>query len=171
MKTLTTSLCLLIAFTLSACGWHLRGSVADDANGNARGAPIHLKISGTDTHGPLVTNLRLQFHAFNVSESDEDTASTFHLDLKDLKLDKRAAGVGTDALVNMYEIILSVNYQISRDDQVLTSSSTRATVSRTYNFEVNQVNYSEQEEALVMREMYRDLAQQILRRLKVLNNK
>jgi LPS-assembly lipoprotein len=91
--------------------------------------------------------------------------------LQELKLDKRAAGVGSDALVNAYELILFVDYQISSPDKILTTPNTRGSISRTYDFEVNQANFSEQQETLILREMHRDLAQQLLRRLKVLSNK
>lgn len=168
MKTLIAS--LLIAVTLSACGWHLRGSTPKEAFSMQRNAaPMELKVVSAERHGPLVTNLRVQYHAFNVHETDSSDAATLVLQLNDLKLDKRAAGVGADALVNMYELTLSVNYQVERGDKVLTKANTRAMVSRTFNFEVNQVSYSEQEEALILREMHRELASQILRRLRVLN--
>lgn len=169
MKTLITS--LLIAVTLSACGWHLRGSTPDASlSVNDRTTPMSLHISSIDNHSTLVANLRQQFHAFNTTETDSVDANTLHLTLNELKIDKRAAGVGADALVNVYELTLTVNYQVERNGELLTNPSTRATITRTYNFEVNQVNYSEQEEAIVLREMHREIAQQILRRLKVLNN-
>ena len=160
----------LFMFTLTACGWHLRGSETAD-NSSAYNKPLNLVITSADNHGPLINSLRQLLHAYNITEVSTDTASAYRLDLKELKLDKRTAGVGSDALVNAYELILYVDYQISSPDKILTSPNTRGSVSRTYNFEVNQANFSEQEEALILREMHRDLAQQILRRLKVLSNK
>lgn len=159
-----------LVFTLTACGWHLRGS--ETANGaSAYTNPLNLVITSTDNHGPLINSLRQALHTYNITEVDSGTTAAYRLDLKELKLDKRAAGVGSDALVNVYELILYVDYQISSPEKILTSPNTRGSISRTYNFEVNQANFSEQEEALIMREMHRDLAQQILRRLKVLSNK
>jgi LPS-assembly lipoprotein len=168
MKKFVTS--LLIAFLVSACGWHLRGSETKDGS-SAYNAPLNLAITSTDDHGPLMNSLRQLLHTYNVTEVTSATAGAYKLELKDVVLDKRAAAVGSDALVNVYELILYVDYQIGSPDKVLTAPNTRGSVSRTYNFEVNQANYSEQEEALIMREMYRDLAQQLLRRLKVLSNK
>lgn len=159
-----------LVLSLTACGWHLRGS--ESASGvTAYTNPLNLVITSTDDHGPLVNSLRQSLHTYNITEVDSGTTGAYRLDLKDLKLDKRAAGVGSDALVNAYELILFVDYQISSPEKVLTSPNTRGSISRTYNFEVNQANFSEQEEALILREMHRELAQQILRRLKVLSNK
>ncbi|QEI11154.1 LPS-assembly lipoprotein LptE [Cellvibrio japonicus] len=163
MKKIIT--CLFL-FTLSACGWHLRGSETTD-NSSAYNQPLKLVITSTDNHGPLMNAIRQQLPTYNLTEVKSDS-SAYSLNLKDVKTDKRAAGVGSDALVNAYELILSVDYQIRSPAKILTNPNTRGSISRTYNFEVNQANYSEQEEALILREMYRDLAQQILRRLKVL---
>ena len=52
----------------------------------------------------------------------------------------------------------------------LTPRDTKAGLTRTYNYNVNNANGAAQEEALIMREMRRDLAQQLLRRLKALSN-
>ncbi len=160
---------LVLSLCLSACGWHLRGSVADDGS-SAYNAPLNVIFTSTDDHGPLMNALRLQLHTYNLTEVKEAT-NAYTVNLEEVSLDKRAAGVGNDALVNAYELILSVNYQISSPDKLLTEANTRGSISRTYNFDVNQANYSEQEEALILREMHRDLAQQILRRLKVLASK
>jgi LPS-assembly lipoprotein len=170
INTMKKTLIIFLVFTLSACGWHLRGSETADGS-SAYNKPLNLVITSTDNHGPLMNSLRQSLHSYNITEVSSGVADAFKLDLKELKLDKRAAGVGSDALVNVYELILYVDYQISSPEKTLTSPNTRGSVSRTYNFEVNQANFSEQEEALIMREMHRDLAQQILRRLKVLGNK
>ncbi len=158
--------CLLLSVCLSACGWHLRGSVSDDGS-SVYNAPLSVSFTSTDDHGPLMNALRSQLHSYNLTEVNGNSQA-YTLKLDEVDLQKRAAGVGNDALVNAYELILSVNYQIASSDRVLTDASTRGSISRTYNFDVNQANYSEQEEALILREMHRDLAQQILRRLKVL---
>jgi LPS-assembly lipoprotein len=161
---------LLITFIVTACGWHLRGTEARNGS-SAYNSPLNLVITSTDNHGPLINSLRQLLHTYNITEVKSSAAGAYKLELKDVILDKRAAAVGSDALVNVYELILHVDYQISSPDKLLTAPNTRGSVARTYDFEVNQANYSEQEEALIMREMYRDLAQQLLRRLKVLSNK
>jgi len=166
MKTLLASLLIL---SLAACGWHMRGSVSADGSG-VYNAPLKVNFTSTDDHGPLMNALRQQLHTYSLTEVSS-AKGAYALTLDEVNLDKRAAGVGNDALVNAYELILSVNYQISSPDKVLTDPNTRGSISRTYNFDVNQANFSEQEESLILREMYRDLAAQLLRRLKVLAGK
>jgi LPS-assembly lipoprotein len=84
-------------------------------------------------------------------------------------MDKRTAGVGADALTSAYEMILSVNYSLSHEGVLLTPTNAKASVVRTYNYNVNNANGATQEEALIIREMRRELAQQLLRRLKSLS--
>lgn len=163
MKNILISVFLL---ALTACGWHLRGSeTAGDVT--AYNKPLELVIISVDRHDALMNALRQQLHSYNITEVSSGKGA-YTLDLKELKMDRRAAGVGSDALVSVYELFLFVDYQIRNADKALTSPNNRGSISRTYNFEVNQANYSEQEETLILREMHRDLAQQILRRLKVL---
>ncbi len=163
MKKIIASLLML---SLCACGWHLRGSEAV-GDVSAYNQPLELVIVSVDRHDALMNALRQQLHTYNITEVSVGK-SAYILDMKELKMDRRAAGVGSDALVSVYELFLFVDYQIRSADKALTNPNNRGSISRTYNFEVNQANYSEQEEALILREMHRDLAQQILRRLKVL---
>lgn len=86
-------------------------------------------------------------------------------------MDKRTAGVGSDALTSAYEIILSMDYVVSNTEGVITPLNTRARISRTYNYDVNNANSAAQEEKLVLQEMRSELAQTILRRTKTLSVK
>jgi LPS-assembly lipoprotein len=64
-----------------------------------------------------------------------------------------------------------VDYQILQGASSLTPINTSASLARTYNYNVKNANGATQEEALILREMRRELAQQLLRRLKVLSQK
>lgn len=163
MKNILISVFLVM---LTACGWHLRGAETS-GNTTAYNLPIELVITSKDNHGPLMNALLQDLRTYNITQVASG-ATAYYLDLDELNMDRRSAGVGSDALVSVYELILFIDYQIRSADKVLTSTNTRGSITRSYNFEVSQANYSEQEEALILREMHRDLAQQILRRLKVL---
>jgi LPS-assembly lipoprotein len=168
MKTLFVA--LLVALITSACGWHLRGSVAGQDKLSLT-KPISLLISTKDDHSPLINSLRQALPSYNITEVSELKSADYHLDIGLESLDKRTAGVGSDALTSAYEIILEVSYSITRDGKRLTAFDTKAGLTRTYNYNVNNANGAAQEEALIMREMRRELAQQLLRRLKALSSK
>lgn len=166
MKKIIVSVLLL---TLSACGWHLRGTAGGDDK-LAMTTPMDLVITTKDNYSPLVNALRQSLQAYKINEITESTKG-FTLNLDREILDKRTAGVGSDALTSAYELILRVDYRISHAGVVITPLDTSARVSRTYNYNVNNANSAAQEEELVLREMRRELAQTILRRVKNLSAK
>jgi LPS-assembly lipoprotein len=167
MKTMV--FIMLIALITSACGWHLRGAVAGE-DALALSAPISLSINTKDDHSPLINSLRQTLSSHKITEVT-GPSSDYQLQIGSEQLDKRTAGVGSDALTSAYEIILKVDYQILQGASSLTPINTSASLARTYNYNVKNANGATQEEALILREMRRELAQQLLRRLKVLSQK
>ncbi|MDO8345459.1 MAG: LPS assembly lipoprotein LptE [Cellvibrio sp.] len=167
MKKIIVSLLVL---TLSACGWHLRGSAAGEDK-LAMTTPLDLVMVTQDDHTPLVNALRQTLPSYKINELDTATTGALTLNLSREVLDKRTAGVGSDALTSAYEIILRVDYSISNASGVITPLDTNARTSRTYNYNVNNANSAAQEEELVLREMRRELANNILRRVKNLSAK
>ena len=162
MKKIIASLLIL---SLSACGWHLRGS-ASGSDKLAMTQPLNLIIESSDNHSQLVNALRQALPGYKITEVEKGSANTLTLDIDREQLDKRTAGVGSDALTSAYEIILRVPFTLSNNNGVITPKDTNANVTRTYNYNVNNANSAAQEEELVLREMRRELAQTILRRVK-----
>lgn len=167
MKKIIVSLLVL---TLSACGWHLRGSAAGEDK-LAMTRPLDLVIVTKDDHSPLMNALRQSLRGYKINEINAANATSLTLNVNPEILDKRTAGVGSDALTSAYEIILRVDYSISNANGVITPLETSARTSRTYNYNVNNANSAAQEEEIVMREMRRELANSILRRVKNLSAK
>jgi LPS-assembly lipoprotein len=119
MKKIIVSVLLL---TLSACGWHLRGS----ASGNdklAMTTPVNLVIVTKDDHSPLINALRQSLPTYKINEIT-DSSKGLILNLDRELLDKRTAGVGSDALTSAYELILRVDYRVSREGIVITPLDT-----------------------------------------------
>jgi LPS-assembly lipoprotein len=160
------SLILFCIFLLTACGWHLRGS---NPQLSSKMEWVNISITADDEHTALFTYLRPLLDIYRLKEVADDTATT-NLQIQKLLLDKRTAGVGADALTSAYELTLSVEYRLVKEVQS-TDKMTRASVTRTYNYNLNNANGAAQEEALILREMHRELAQQILRRTRLLLNK
>lgn len=159
----------LLVLTLSACGWHLRGSMAGEDK-LAMTAPMDLVINAKDDHSPLVNALRESLPGYKINELTAVNTTAFTLNLGSEILDRRTAGVGSDALTSAYELTLRVEYSINNaSGGTITPRDTNARISRTYNYNVNNANGAAQEEELVLREMRRELAQSVLRRLKRLS--
>ncbi len=161
MKKIIASLLIL---SLSACGWHLRGS-ASGSDKLAMTQPLDLVIESEDNHSQLVNALRQALPGYKITEVTQPAAALV-LDVGSEKLDKRTAGVGSDALTSAYEIILRVPFSLSNAAGAITPEDTSVNITRTYNYNVNNANSATQEEELVVREMRREAVQTILRRVK-----
>lgn len=156
---------VFIVLTVTACGWHLRGN---NPQMSSTMEWANINIHADDEYTALFTYLRPMLETYRLKESGDNAAATLHI--QHLLLDRRTAGVGADALTSAYELTLSVEYRLIKDLQA-TDKFTRATVTRTYNYNLNNANGAAQEEALILREMHRELANQILRRTRLLLNK
>lgn len=167
MKNIVVS---LLIFTLSACGWHLRGSSSGEDK-LAMTTPLDLVIITKDDHSPLINSMRQSLRNYKITEVTATNANSLTLNIERELFDKRTAGVGSDALTSAYEITLRVGYSVSNASSIITPLNTTARVSRTYNYNVDNANSAAQEEELVLREMRRELAQTILRRVKNLGAK
>jgi LPS-assembly lipoprotein len=157
------SLIIFCIFLLSACGWHLRGS---NPTFSSQMEWINIAITADDEHTALFTYLLPSLDTYRLKENAN---ASYQLQIQNLALDRRTAGVGADALTSAYELNLSVEYRFGSDLQSK-EKFTRASVTRTYNYNLNNANGAAQEEALILREMHRELAQQILRRTRLLLN-
>jgi LPS-assembly lipoprotein len=160
MKQILIIFCI---FLTTACGWHLRGN---HPQFSSKMEWVNLAISADDEHTSLFVYLRPLLESYKIKEISNAPTT---LQVQKLFLDKRTAGVGADALTSAYELTLSVEYRLISDIQS-TEKMTRANVTRTYNYKLNNANGAAQEEELILREMHRELAQQILRRTRLLLN-
>jgi LPS-assembly lipoprotein len=156
MKKIIVS--LLIAFSLSACGWHIRGAVELPKQLS------NLYISATDSKGALITDLRQLLKTNRVTLVDKAADANYSLNILEETKDRRTAGVGGDEVTSAYEITLKANYEIRLQNNNKTTKGTAISV-RNFNYNTAAINSATQEELLLDQEMRRDLAQQILRRL------
>jgi LPS-assembly lipoprotein len=148
----------LIAFTLSACGWHMRGSIELPKNLS------QLYVTAIDSKGALVTELRQQLKTNRVSVVNNSSEANYSLYILEEKKDRRTAGVGGDALSSSYDITLKADYEIRLKNSLNSTKATAISI-RSFNYNTASINSATQEELLLDQEMRRDLAQQMLRRL------
>ena len=154
---IVTCLSLLIC----ACGWHLRGASSKDIDVDS------VYVGADDAFGTLAEELNRALTASNIKAAESPQAASYSIYLSNEDKDRRAASVGNDALVTEYELTQSVDYRIERAGEILVPT-TRAEVSRTYEFDRNAMVAKGEEEVLIQREMQSTLIQQILRRLRFL---
>ena len=131
--------CVLITILTSACGWHLRGAVDVPQNLS------QLYISAIDTRGKsknalstststteLMSELRQLLKANHISMVDDNKVSHYQLNILEENVDKRTAGVGSDALSSAYEITIKATYEIRTKNSALATIATASSLRSFY---------------------------------------
>ena len=81
MKKIIVSLLVL---TLTACGWHLRGSAAGEDK-LAMTTPMDLVIVTKDDHSPLINTLRQALRSYKINEVTAANVTSLTLNLNSKK--------------------------------------------------------------------------------------
>ncbi|UTA48755.1 LPS assembly lipoprotein LptE [Simiduia sp. 21SJ11W-1] len=157
MKNILVVFCLLL---LSACGWHLKGSLKLPADFT------HIAIEGASTE--LHAALAKQLNASGIAIEPNAANARYHLVVSDEKSDRRTAALGSDALAAQYEYTSLAQFEFRNQAGELMGTPDQVQVTRTVNFDSGQVLGAASEAELVKREMTQELASQIIRRLSYL---
>ena len=148
------------AATLTACGFHLRGS-----NGEAN-LPFKTIYLGLPETSVLGTELRRYIRATGdtriVSDPTEAEA------LFDILTETREKGnqlLNSQGRVREYTLYYKLRFQVKGQQGKLFLPPTEITVKRNISFNESEVLAKEAEDAQVYRDMQSDLVQQLMRRL------
>ena len=150
--------CALVILLLSACGWHLHGSINMPTQLN------NLYISATNAKGAQITDLRQLLKTHHISLTEDETNANYSLNILEESKVRRTAGVGGDALSSSYEITLKAHYEIRMKNSAEKTKGDAISV-RSFNYNTASINSATQEELILDGEMRRDLSQQMLRHL------
>ncbi|GAB2191241.1 LPS-assembly lipoprotein LptE [Sessilibacter sp. MAH2] len=157
MKPIQLILIILFMATLSACGWHLRGSVALPETLQT------ISLTQQNIDPVLSQTIRRNFEANNIQFATLEYAS-YALTLSDQKEERRVSAVSSDGLAERISLSISVNFLLQDKEGLTIGKPSVITVSRSYGFDRQNVAGKNAEEQLVKTELRNELAQQILRR-------
>ncbi|MDQ2077696.1 LPS assembly lipoprotein LptE [Marinimicrobium sp. ABcell2] len=153
-------LCIFVLVLLTtACGWHLRGTVTLPSTIE------RLYLSADDPYSPMVAELQQRLIASGVELAPAQVGAPYTLAITEQLQDSRVAGVGVDSLASSYEVTLEVRYDILGLLGEPIAEDLSSIVTRSYESDVVAAGAGAREEAMLLREMRAELAQQILRRL------
>jgi LPS-assembly lipoprotein len=158
-KMVRTVAALLVAASLTACGFQLRGS-----NGTYT-MPFHsLYLTFPDTSA-LGTELKRNLRAGEVVIADKpDQAEAQFVVLGETR-GKSIQSLNSLGRVREYLLTYTLTFTVRDPKGVQLLPSTEITLRRNMAFDETQVLAKESEEALLYRDMQADLVQQIMRRL------
>ena len=153
------ALCLLtfLLFTLSSCGFHLRGDylIAPELQ--------TLSIRSTDRFGELTRVVKRHLIQHNINIVKESTPDIAQLVIVKDTLDRRTLSVFPNGQVAEYELTYTVHYQILIKDKA--PQSFKFEVNRDYQDDPDAALAKSRELSLMLREMRQEAADRILRNM------
>jgi LPS-assembly lipoprotein len=161
-KMVRTAAALLIAGSLAACGFQMRGS-----NGSYT-MPFHsLYLTFPDT-SPLGTELKRNLRAGDVAIAEKPEQAEAQFVVLGENRAKQILSLNSLGRVREYLLIYTLTFTVRDPKGVELLPATEITLRRNMAFDETQVLAKESEEALLYRDMQADLVQQIMRRLAAL---
>lgn len=163
---------LLACLVLPAgCGFHLRGSAAAGSGGPANVSIVDLARQGSTGNwlggGPgelaRIVSETLQDGGIGIADG-----APVQLELLSELIEKRVASVDATASAAEYQLDYALVWRARGSDGAALVNETRMTLDRSYRHKANAIMGSAEEEALLQRDLRRDAAMQILRRLQKL---
>lgn len=151
-------LTLMLVTTLYACGYHLRGTVSLPA------AMQTTWVQG-NSNSELVRALRRSLTASKVNVVKEKTEGAAVLSVKRDAISRHILAIGSDGKVREYLLLYEVDYLLQGADGKNLHDLQKVQLRRSFLYDANDVLAAGQEETTLRREMYRDMADLILRRL------
>ena len=158
LKYLSSPIILALMLTLSACGFHLRGTVSLPS----RFKQIQLVTKAG--FSPFFTTLtrRLQQRGVSLVGSDDSRYVLSILNVSES--DQMSARLG-GAEAGSYNYTRTVRFSLTDDKASVLITPTDITVSKTYTTNVTQQLIANQKKAVLSKEMDQELADQILLKL------
>lgn len=159
--------CLLIAATLSlaACGFHLRGE-AKLAPGLQR---VH--VSSSDAFGPLKRNVDAALMRSGAKVEDKPGEGIAEIKLTGVSIAPVVRSVGANARVNEFVMVYHVDLEISDGAGKTVLEKQPIEQSRSFTFDQTQAVGTGAEQDLIKKEMERDMAQAVMRKIDTLERK
>ena len=149
-----------LSLFLQSCGWHLRGSIE---------LPDNMKtvyVQSSSGIG-LVRELNRVLKSSGATVVNDPTGATAILMIRSAKQDRRVLSVSsTTARAQEYELSYIVDYSIENSHGKELYPHQTVTLLRDYRFDENDLLGKGSEEGILVKEMEKEMALSILRRLR-----
>ena len=163
--TLRVSCVVLACALLAGCGFHLR----DQAGLPTAMDQTYLQMD--DPRGELARALRVTLTGNGAQITRERDEATAILSVPMNRLTKQVLSVGTNARAREFELIYVVTFELTGADGKTIMPLQRLELRRDYTFDEQQVLGTTGEEALLRRDLRRDMVRLMLLRLEAFSNR
>lgn len=152
------SLFLLLLF-LSGCGFHLRGM------GSVPSWFTNVAIVVEQAHRDLAPLLKEQLQAYKVNVNTEPALAGYWLIIESDSIQQNIAGVSSSTTPRQYQLTYTVRFKLQRAKGKEMIPESVIVVSRQVTINANRILGSNEEEALLEREMRQDAVIQMINRI------
>lgn len=170
--SLAASLAVVIALSLSSCGFALRGSVPQEM------ATQELQLNAVQPNSSFNRILREMLASAGVEVRTAELPATageplpprqadYILIIGEEETSSRTATINSRARAAQYDLRMSISFTLNTRDETLIGPRTLS-VERRYAEDITNVSGSNEEVELLQAEMRRELASQLLRQLQAL---
>jgi LPS-assembly lipoprotein len=149
-----------LLFLVSCSGWHLRGS---ENAGFSLNNSVFLNGQASETYRIVEKSLARK----NALASLLDSNLLLTLDGENIQ--RRSASSNANTTTAEFELTLTLDYTIRDAQQNLLQPQSTVRVTRSYNFNQNDVGGSNKEETLLRKDLQRAAARQLIRQLVLLD--
>ena len=157
---------LTLLLSVSACGFHLRGT---QVNNQTKAYNLYVIDAGASSVGREV---RTQLELSGTSLALASEGAEYTLQLFDQSVEQSVLSVSADTgKIEEYQIQLSVMMTLTDRDNTELLSNQPIQITRDYGFDEQAVLGSESERQLLLDEMTKQTATQIIRRLNTLTGR
>lgn len=157
MKRLVLPLLMLLCLT--ACGFHLRGMV------NAPSWLQNVAILSHDKDQELVSQLRIRLESYKIHVNPDPAMASYWLNIKYVQFEDQVVGIGSSTNSRQYQMILKIGYLLQDKKGQIIQPERMVQVTRQFTENNNRILGSKDEQGILIREMRREAADQIINRL------
>ena len=151
---------LLLAITLSSCGFHLRGRNMQDA-----GFPFSSIYLKSASPSPFVSDLQNSLELYKIKLTATPAEADLTLEVASESSDKQILALSGAGQVLEFQLHYRVSLRAYDKQMQEWLPADEITLQRTLTYDAAQILAKEQEEALLFRDMRSDAVQQVMRRL------
>lgn len=152
----------LVALILlsSGCGFHLRGMID---------LPRWLNnicvIDQTQSSRDLISLLNDQWRAYNIQTNDNPSLASYWLIVEQESTQQQITSISSSTTPRQYQLVYTVRFKLQRSNAEDILPSSEIVIARQVTINGNRILGSNEEEALLKKEMRQDAAIQIINRI------
>jgi LPS-assembly lipoprotein len=159
MHALLRCLLIMAALSLAACGFQLRGEVKLASNLQ------RVYVTSSDTYGPLKHNVEAALARAGAKIEIAPGEGIAQINMTGVGVTTVVASVGANARVNEFNMVYHVDLEISDGAGKTVLEKQPIEQTRSFTFDQTQAIGTGSEQDLIRREMERDMAQAIMRKI------